>query len=198
MKTYAEVFEAWENEVKPEVVAQYGADDGSALAESWNDYTDMVCKDGDFTNLQYHYCPAWDDEMPDDDRAFILDAMGVKFSAVRVSERPDGMMDDMPAGSSHWRIMLQRSGAELVTHYSMGPAHTEAPELTDVLYSLLLDIGGLDNAGTFEDWANDMGYDEDSRKAERIYKACQEIQSRMLLLFNLAELSDLQELFADY
>lgn len=196
--TYEQAFDGWKADIMPEVIKQYGSDDYPALSESWNDYTDGLCKDGKFNDLQYHYCPAWDDEMPDDDRAFILDAMGVKFSAVHVISRPDGLMDDMPAGSTHWRVMIQRSGAELVTHYSMGPAHTDAPELPGVLWSLLMDTDGLEYSDTFEEWASNLGYDEDSRKAEKIYKACQETQSRLALLFESSELSDLRELFEDF
>jgi hypothetical protein len=45
------------------------------------------------------------------------------------------------------------------------------PEACDVLYSLASEAGVLNYSG-FEDWASDMGYDADSRKAEKIYREC--------------------------
>ncbi len=44
------------------------------------------------------------------------------------------------------------------------------PDAADVVDSLLLDVSGLDQP--FESWAADLGYDTDSRKAERIYHEC--------------------------
>lgn len=46
------------------------------------------------------------------------------------------------------------------------------PSLDDVLLSLALDSRALDLC--FEDWADDYGYDTDSREAERIYRLCVE------------------------
>lgn len=45
------------------------------------------------------------------------------------------------------------------------------PLLKDVLYCLCLDAQVL-NCATFEEWANEYGYDQDSRKAEGIYREC--------------------------
>jgi hypothetical protein len=45
------------------------------------------------------------------------------------------------------------------------------PSLADVLGSLLLDASAIDHP-TFESWAGDYGYSEDSRSAEAVYRAC--------------------------
>jgi hypothetical protein len=47
------------------------------------------------------------------------------------------------------------------------------PELPDVMGSLLSDASAADYA-TFEEWARDMGDDPDSRRAETIFRACQQ------------------------
>lgn len=47
------------------------------------------------------------------------------------------------------------------------------PTVVDILSSLLLDASAIDE-GSFEDWAASFGYDPDSRKAEKIWKACVE------------------------
>ncbi|HEX5016584.1 MAG TPA: hypothetical protein VFX15_03240 [Actinomycetes bacterium] len=49
------------------------------------------------------------------------------------------------------------------------------PTAADVLDSLASDASAWENARNFEDFANDLGYDTDSRKAEKIYNACGEV-----------------------
>lgn len=46
------------------------------------------------------------------------------------------------------------------------------PQLDDVVHSLLLDGAAYFDAIPFEEWAADLDYDPDSRKAEAIYKLC--------------------------
>lgn len=52
------------------------------------------------------------------------------------------------------------------------------PSLADVVYSLASDSSVLDSSG-FEDWANEFGYDTDSRSAEATYRACLDIALKM-------------------
>lgn len=47
-----------------------------------------------------------------------------------------------------------------------------APLLSDVLHSLLSDGEAYFSGQTFEQWAGDLGYDADSRKAEAVWKTC--------------------------
>jgi hypothetical protein len=53
------------------------------------------------------------------------------------------------------------------------------PELADVLQSLLMDGQAFFNAQSFEDWADDFGYDKDSRQAEAIYRQCDAIGRKL-------------------
>jgi hypothetical protein len=53
-----------------------------------------------------------------------------------------------------------------------------APALGDVLQSLASDASALDEPG-FEAWADSLGYDRDSRKAEEIYRACLDIALKL-------------------
>lgn len=70
------------------------------------------------------------------------------------------------------------------------------PSILDVVSSLLLDA---DVCGrSFEEWASDFGYDTDSRQAEKIYRACQDIESAWKRAFSAADLELLRELFQDY
>lgn len=194
-----EAFAAWHEEIRPHVVAQYSEDDTVALSESWNDYTDALCKDGELTDLQYHYCPAWDDTMPsdaDDEREYLLDQMGVRISHERAAAR-EGWHKD----ARHYRVTITRgeNGATFSVPYSMGPALEGNPTREDVLSCLLSDAGPIwDGADTFEDWADDMGEDSDSRKAEATYEACKVIAEELAHMFRDVSLDDLRELFADY
>lgn len=72
-----------------------------------------------------------------------------------------------------------------------------SPTVADVLYSLCCDAGALDYA-SFEDWAPDFGYSEDSREAERIYRACLEIALKLRNAIGEAGLEQLREAFQDY
>lgn len=54
-----------------------------------------------------------------------------------------------------------------------GPLSAIAPTLADALGALLLDGSAIDR-GSFEEWADEYGYDRDSRKAEASYRACLE------------------------
>jgi len=71
------------------------------------------------------------------------------------------------------------------------------PALPDVLHSLCLDSDVLD-AGTFEEWASNFGYDTDSRKAEAIYRACLEIALKLRNGLGEDVLRQLCEVCQDY
>lgn len=195
--TFQEAYNSWEEGVKPAVIDQYGEGDAVALSESWNDYTDMLCKDGRLTDLQYHYCPSWDAPMPDDDREHILSEMGVTFSWTRKPQRTDNLDQIWGDNASHWSVEISRGTESVTFWYSMGSAHTGTPDLLDVMHSLLSDISNVE-AQEFEDWAADLGFDPDSRKAERIFEACKETLEYLQRLFSESEIEGLQELFEDY
>lgn len=72
-----------------------------------------------------------------------------------------------------------------------------APTLIDVVYSLLSDSDVLSCSG-FEDWASNLGYDTDSREAEKIYKACLEIGLKLQAVLGHKALEALREAFQDY
>lgn len=71
------------------------------------------------------------------------------------------------------------------------------PDPLDVVYSLTMDSSVLD-AGGFEEWAAEFGYDLDSRKAEATYRACLEIALKMRGAIGDSGLALLAEAFQDY
>jgi len=73
---------------------------------------------------------------------------------------------------NHYKVVIRHeSGARMTTYFSTGMGWTHAPSLSDVLDCLASDAYGMESP--FESWAEDYGFDPDSRKAERIYKICQ-------------------------
>jgi hypothetical protein len=114
-------------------------DDGPALAESWNDYTDSLCKDGELCALQYHHAPAYDDAMPgegsrfdplSDDRDFILSAMNVTLAAEFVPFSQSRNKDEK-GPSLNWKITLRKDGRDVLScDYMQGCAHCPAYNLS--------------------------------------------------------------------
>lgn len=110
--------------------------DGPMLAESWNNYTDSLAKDGQLSPLQYHYAPAYDDDMPgegsrydalSDDREFILTAMGVTMVTTFVPWRESrNKGDDRP--SLNWKITVKYGSAVIAegVDYMQGSGHCPA------------------------------------------------------------------------
>ena len=97
---------------------------------------------------------------------------GLLFSCKHVNSRADGLMGD--SGMRHFRCSISNVGTVSFRFYfSQGSAHMKTPTLADVLNCLADDAGGYENArnGAFESWASEYGYDEDSRKAEKIFRA---------------------------
>ena len=77
-----------------------------------------------------------------------------------------------------------------------GPA-LDDPSAADVLYSLISDASALDHA-RFEDWADEYGYDHDSRTAEATYQTCLAIGLKLRAAIGDAGLEQLREAFQDY
>ena len=71
------------------------------------------------------------------------------------------------------------------------------PTVDDVLYSLVRDSDVIDYRG-FEDWAENCGYETDSRKAETIYRACLDIGLKLRAAVGSKGLERLREVFQDY
>lgn len=97
------------------------------------------------------------------------------------------------------RLMRMQPKQELVNlqnhNNKLQAVSTVKPlNIDDVLYSLVIDSDAKDY--TFEDWADNFGYDTDSRKGEQIYHACKK-NARKVSTF-IDNLEEAAELFQDY
>lgn len=71
------------------------------------------------------------------------------------------------------------------------------PDYVGFMWSLTLDASVLDHR-SYEDWAQEFGYDEDSRKGEAIYKQCLGIALALRHGLGDSLISQLQKEFQDY
>ncbi len=106
---------------------------------------------------------------------------------VKRAERNPNMADS--SQMDHWKVTLVRKDPatyrvkrayRMTITFSMGYGHHGAePKVGDVLECLASDASSVDNAGDFERWCAEIGYDPDSRKHEKTYKACEHQASRL-------------------
>jgi hypothetical protein len=85
----------------------------------------------------------------------------------------------LPRGH-HYIATLTREDRTLTTQYSTGSGWTREPTADDVLESLLSDASLVESTNSSEEWADDLGYDTDSRSAERAYTACRGIRDDLM------------------
>ena len=90
--------------------------------------------------------------------------------------------------------------AKMFTHYGgFTPDRTAPikPKTDDVIYSLVTDSDVINYSG-FEDWAENFGYDTDSRSTESIYKACLDTALKLRSGIGDSGLEMLREAYQDY
>lgn len=98
----------------------------------------------------------------------------ITMSAAQTNSNPNMTDDTM----DHWRCVLSRREGnqrkKLTIIFSMGMGHKgKAPKASNLLISLVRDASGVNDATSFEDWCREYGYDPNSHKAEKIFKACE-------------------------
>jgi hypothetical protein len=76
-----------------------------------------------------------------------------------------------------YKCVLRFDRRTLTVPFYMGSAHTEEPSAADVLMCLASDARCGEDS--FEDFCSDLGYDQDSRKAEKTWRACKAIAPRL-------------------
>lgn len=77
---------------------------------------------------------------------------------------------DWQKTATNYSVKLSFEGRTMTAQWWAGSL-AGIPSLTDVISTLCLDSSSVDGVDSFEEWAENIGYDTDSREAERIYKA---------------------------
>ena len=74
-----------------------------------------------------------------------------------------------------------RSGVFEFTDSVVNTTEGREPEIKDVLYCLVMDYTSASE--TFQDFCDELGYDNDSIKSLNIFKACQKNSEKMKRIF---------------
>ncbi len=83
-------------------------------------------------------------------------------------QKPQSDLDDWQKEATGWTVELAYQGRTMTLDYFTGSAVAEITT-ADVLSCVLVDVQCLDEG--FENWAAELDYDNDSRRAERVYNA---------------------------
>lgn len=149
----------------------------------------------------------------------VLMAMGFTLESELVRDDFDGVK-----GDSVWSVTVGRNGGKYQTEYTHGCAFRhhkggraidlsygrvtvaeaeenkrtlpDEPAMADVMNSFVGDAQCVSDGQTFEDFADELGYDTDSRDAERIYNGCRDEYFALIRLG--ADLDVLSQMFQDY
>lgn len=104
----------------------------------------------------------------------------ITSAARRTADNPN-MESDRKHLMDHWIVTLVYEPGirkTMPVHFSMGMAHQgKEPRTEEVLSCLLSDASCAQE--DFAEWCSNLGYDEDSRKAERTYFACRDIATKL-------------------
>lgn len=114
----------------------------------------------------------------------------IQFSCEWVVERPDNLMSE---NMDHWYCVLKANGKTYTFYYSQGYGYHHAePVLARVLESLANDYDPNDL--TFEEFCSEYGFDEDSRKAEKVYLALRKETQALDRLFGEEGMEELRDI----
>lgn len=109
-----------------------------------------------------------------------LESFICRFSLSMTSRRTDSNpnVDNERWEADHWRVNIRlpekagKDSKRFSIVFSMGKGHKgRHPALRDVLDCLRSDALSIESTRNFKDWATELGFDPDSRKAERSYRA---------------------------
>lgn len=102
-------------------------------------------------------------------QAFI-NVQGLSMTCEWTDSNPN--MEDSDRSMDHWKCRIRRGRRSMTLVFSMGSGHYGSePTLDQVLDCLASDSASVEQAD-FEEWCSELGYDPDSRKAERTYNVC--------------------------
>ncbi len=129
-----------------------------------------------------------------------LEKNNVKFRATLTDGKTPLWYDGKPHGH-HFRVTLSKAkpfqwkSARITFDFWSSIADREKGIKTVSAYSVLACLASDSYcADTFKDFCADYGYEEDSRKAEKTFKACRKMAHKLREFFTSKELEQLQEI----
>ncbi len=113
----------------------------------------------------------------------------IKLSLTRADYTEEDYKDEWKRTANKYKARITYNKKSMTTKFYTGRGWERNPELEDILGSILQDTIYLDYG--FDDFANEMGYDTDSRKAKKIYKEIQEQSKKINRIFSKEEQEEL-------
>ena len=144
-----------------------------------------------------------------------LTAMGLQVSSTLISDDFNGM-----EGSHTHKAKLSNGDVTVSMNFTAGCAHRtpmpkfksggytihevatnmatkpNPPSLEDVVYALMMDSQCVMHGQSFDEFCEDLGYDNDSRAAKKTYNGCVKQWRKMVKLGLYLE--ELEEIFQDF
>jgi len=101
-----------------------------------------------------------------------IEQHGIKVEA----DRTDEVNPFWPGAGNHYTVTVsggEGSRESMTIHFSTGTGWKRSPEAADVLSCLALDAVTIENASSFEEWCDDLGFDpwDDREDSVRRYEA---------------------------
>ena len=113
----------------------------------------------------------------------------------------EDMKDEWKKGTNKWQVKLVYLDKEFVTDFYMGSGLVDEmgkpkkPTKEDILFAMIMDdVSDLD----FNDFCSELGYNNDSIKALKVYEACKRETKAYYNMFDSEEREVLRELLEDY
>ena len=106
---------------------------------------------------------------------------------------------DIPKSEAFITNYSEGEGLRIVKKFSNGvKENMKSPSCVGMLWCLVSDASYVENCTEFADFCSEFGYNEDSRKAEGIFKECCKTLKALNKMFSHEELETLKETFEDY
>ena len=122
-----------------------------------------------------------------------MNIQDIKMTFKYIGYNTDKNMPDLNA----YKVTLSYNNNKMTIDYHMGTALKQTDlTIESVINSLLLDY--ISDNTTFTDFCDEYGYDGDSIKDSKIYKACQKNTEKMNKLFQSDEIEALRKQLQDY
>lgn len=126
----------------------------------------------------------------------------VDITKAKIGRAINNWSEDMDAMLSSWKrnpyAQFKDKALQARVAAKLALAQGVKPSLEDVLHSLLSDGEAFFNAQSFEDWASEYGYETDSRKAEAIYRECDNIGRKIAAAVEPDAIKAAREILQDY
>lgn len=97
------------------------------------------------------------------------------------ADLPTREQDDWQRNANGYRVTFTYDRRRSSFDFWQGGGISRDPESSDVMACLISDAHA--GAQSFEEFCSEFGYDEDSRSAERTWKACQRVADQLERLF---------------